>query len=93
MKLHFTALLETSLVLRLEAFDGTGPKAKPVGQSGDCDARNPATGEVVVQAGVETPVPLLVDPDFRGPSIEVRATDPRTGVVLARLSLENARLD
>jgi len=93
VKLQLTAMFEPSLVVRLEAFDGTGPKAKPVGQAADCDARDPATGEVALQVGVETPVPLVVDPDFHGPSIEVRAIDPRTGAVLARLSLKNASLD
>lgn len=93
LKLQLTSMFESSLVIRLEAFDGSGPKARPIGQAGDCDARDPATGEVVLQAGVETPVPLVVDPDFHGPRIDIRAIDPRSGVLLTRLSLNNARLD
>jgi hypothetical protein len=86
------SLLSSSLAVRVEAFDGPGPKAKVVGQAADCDARNPATGEVLLQAGVETPVPLVIDNEFTGPKIEVRATDPRTGATLAHLTLKNDRL-
>jgi hypothetical protein len=42
---------------------------------------------------VETQVPLIIDPDFQGSRIEVRAIDPRTGAILARLSLKNARMN
>lgn len=93
LKMRLIAMFQKSLAVRLEAFDGTGPKANPVGRAGDCDARDPATGEIVLQADTEIAVPMVVDPEFRGPSIEVRAVDPRTGVVLARLSLRNARMD
>ena len=93
LKLRLIAMFEKTLNVRLEAFDGTGPKANPVGHAGDCDARDPATGEIALQAETEVPVPLVIDPDFRGRSIEARASDPRTGAVLARLPLKNARLD
>jgi hypothetical protein len=93
LKLQLIAMFEESLSIRLEAFDGTGARATPVGHAGDCDARNPATGEIVLRAGAEIQVPLVIDPEFRGPSIEVRAIDPRTGAVLARRSLKNARID
>ena len=93
LKVSLTAMFSPTLVVRLEAFDGSGPKARRIGQAGDCDARDPVTGEVTLRSGAETPVPLLIDPDFRGPSIEVRATDPRTGVIYGRLRLTNDRLD
>ncbi|MBI2940593.1 MAG: PglZ domain-containing protein [Chloroflexi bacterium] len=93
LKLTLRSMFTTSLPARLEAYDGSGPKAKTVGQAGDCDARDPSTGEIVLPKDVETPVPVVVDPDFQGPSLEVRAIDPRTGAVLARLSLKNARID
>jgi hypothetical protein len=93
LKLLMTSMLSESLSVRLEAFDGSGQGATAVGEAGDCDARDPLTGEVLLRAGDETAVPLVIDPDFRGPTIEVRASDPRTGAVLYRLPLKNARLD
>jgi PglZ domain len=84
-------LFESSLTIRLEAFDGTTPKAKLVGQAADCDARNPATGEITLQPG-ENAVPLVIDADYSGRQVEVRATDPRTGAILDRLTLKNDRM-
>jgi hypothetical protein len=93
LKLGLTAMFNPTLRVRVEAFDGSTAKAKVVGQAEDCDARDPVTGEVELRAGVETSVPLVVDDDFNGREIEVRATDPRTGVVCGTLKLKNARLD
>lgn len=92
LKLLLTSLFESSLTIRLEAFDSAGPKASIVGQAADCDARDPVTGEVTLQAGVETSVPLVIDADYGGRQVEVRATDPRTGAVFDRLTLKNDRL-
>ncbi|HVA90310.1 MAG TPA: PglZ domain-containing protein [Chloroflexota bacterium] len=86
------SLLSAALAVRVEAFDGGGLKARVVGLAADCDARNPATGEIVLRAGVEAAVPLVIDNDFSGSKIEVRAADPRTGAVLARLTLKNDRM-
>ena len=44
-------------------------------------------------AAYDTSLPLIIDPDFQGSRIEVRAIDPRTGAVLARLLLKNARMN
>ncbi len=93
LKFMLMSLFTPSLSIRLDAFDGPGPKALSVGQAGDCDARDPITGEIKLQSGVETQVPLIIDPDFQGSRVEVRAIDPRTGAVLARLSLKNARMN
>ncbi len=93
LKVTLMSLFTPSLPIRLDAFDGPGPKAQSVGQAGDCDARDPITGEIKLQRGVETQVPLIIDPDFQGSRVEVRAIDPRTGAVLARLSLKNARMN
>ncbi|MBI3970177.1 MAG: PglZ domain-containing protein [Chloroflexi bacterium] len=93
LKVLLTAMFADSLRVRVEAFDGTGPKARALGQAGDCDARDPATGEIVLRSGEETQVPLVIDPDFAGRQVEVRAIDPRTGAMLHRLTLKNARLD
>ena len=90
-------LLNASLIsqfveVRIEAYDGAGPKAQRVGVAAECDARHPDTGEITLQAGVEAAIPLVIDGDFGGPKIEVRATDPRTGAILARLPLKNGRM-
>jgi hypothetical protein len=93
LKVMLQSLFTPSLSVRLDAFAGPGSKAQSVGQAGDCDARDPITGEIKLQSGVETQVPLIIDPDFQGSSVEVRAIDPRTGAVFARLSLTNARMN
>jgi hypothetical protein len=91
LKLSFQSLFREPLVVRLEAYDGSGAKAKPVGEAADCDARDPNTGLVTIQPGREAQVPLRIEADFEGKSIEIRAIDPAgPGVVLARLQLKNA---
>jgi len=86
-------MFSTAARVRIEAYDGTGAKAKVVGESADCEARDDKTREVMLQAGKETPVPLLIDPDFAGSEIEVRVSDPETRVVWARRKLKNAMMD
>ena len=83
----------TAARVRIEAYDGTGAKAKVVGESADCEARDDKTREVTLQGGKETPVPVLIDPDFSGSEIEIRVSDPETRVVWARRKLKNAMLD
>jgi len=61
--------------------------------AGDCDGRDDKTGEITLQNNVETAVPVIVDSDFSGERIEVRAIEPRLGVILHRLSLGNGRMD
>ena len=79
--------------VRVEAYDGSGAKAKVVGEAADCEARDEKTREVTLQAGVETPVPVLIDPDFDGAEIEIRVSDSQTRVVWAKRKLKNAMLD
>ena len=79
--------------VRLEAYSGKGGKAHVVGEAADCDARDEKTREVTLQANKETPVPVLIDPDFDGPEIEIRVSDPQTRVVWAKLKLKNAMID
>lgn len=83
----------TTARVRIEAYDGTGIKAKIVGEAADCEARDEKTREVILQANNETPVPVLIDPDFGGAEIEIRVSDPQTRVVWSRLKLKNAMLD
>jgi len=81
------------ITVRVEAFDGSGPKAKVVGEAADCEARDEKTREVTLAANRETPVPVLLDPDFEGRDIEIRVSDPQTRVVWAKRKLKNAMLD
>ena len=79
--------------VRVEAYDGSGAKAKRVGEAADCDARDENTHEVTLQPGKETPVPVLIDPDFNGAEVEIRVSDPQTRVVWAKRKLKNAMLE
>jgi hypothetical protein len=93
LKVFFNSLFDASLMIRLEAYDGIGSKAKVVGEAADCDARDPVTGLVALQRGQHTQIPLRLDDDFEGRAIEVRALDASgSGVVLARLPLQNAMM-
>jgi len=91
LRVFFNSLFEASLMIRLEAYDGSGAKAKVVGEAADCDARDPVTGLIALQRGQHIQIPLRLDDDFEGQAIEVRAIDASgSGVVLARLPLKNA---
>jgi len=79
--------------VRIEAFDGPGAKANVIGEAADCEARDEKTREVTLSANRETPVPVLIDPDFDGAEIEIRVSDPETRVVWARRKLKNAMLE
>src|SRR5262245_16450905 len=93
LRVFFNSLFDASLVIRLEAYDGSGSKAKVVGEAADCDARDPVTGLITLQRGQRTQIPLRLDDDFEGRAIEVRAIDASgSGVVLARLQLRNAMM-
>jgi hypothetical protein len=94
LKFHLHSdMFRTPARVRIEAYDGSGAKAKVVGEAADCEARDEKTREVILQAGKETPVPVLIDPDFDGAEIEVRVNDPQTRVVWAKRKLKNAMLD
>lgn len=93
LRIWYSALLGEALTIRLEAHDGSGPKARRVGEAADCDARDPITRLVKLAKGQETQVPLRVSEDFAGASLEVRAVDPTTGAVLSRLKLKNAMME
>lgn len=79
--------------IRIEAYVGSGSKAKVVGEAADCEARDERTREVTLQADKETPVPVLIDPEFDGSEIEIQVSDPDTRVVWAKRKLKNAMLD
>ena len=94
LKFHLQSdLMTTPAQVRIEAYDGTGAKANLVGEAADCEARDEKTREVTLQPGKETPVPILIDPDFEGREVEIRVSDPETRVVWARKRLKNAVLE
>ncbi len=94
LKFHLQGdIFGTPARVRIEAFDGKGAKARLIGEAADCEARDEKTREVTLQANKETPVPMLIDPDFDGPEIEIRVSDPQTRVVWARRRLKNAMLE
>lgn len=93
LNVFFNSLFDASLVIRVEAYDGSGARAKVVGEAADCDARDPVTGLITLQRGQHTQILLRLDDDFEGQAIEVRAIDASgSGVALARLPLRNAML-
>jgi len=94
LKFHLQGdIFGTPARVRIEAFDGKTAKARLVGEAADCEARDEKTREVTLTANKETPVPVLIDPDFEGPEVEIRVSDPRTRVVWARKRLKNAMLE
>jgi PglZ domain len=93
LKLLLSSLFPQTQALKLAAYESADPAAQQIGSAGECDALNLSTGEIELHSGQETQVPLLVEPTYQGERIEVRATDPKTGAILARLTLKNARLD
>jgi len=94
LKFHLQGdMFGTAARVRVEAYGGTGTKAKVVGEAADCEARDEKTREVTLQANKETPVPVLLNPDFDGAEIEIRVSDPQTRVVWAKRKLKNAMLD
>lgn len=84
---------EIYLNVRVEAYNGTSAQSKVVGEAADCEDRDEKTREVTLQAGKETSVPVLIKGDFKGAMVEIRASDPLTRVVWARLSLKNAIME
>jgi len=94
LKFHLQSdIFGTPAQVRIEAYDGKGARANLVGDAADCEARDEKTREITLQANKETPVPVLIDPDFEGPEIEIRVSDPETRVVWKRHKLKNAMLD
>ncbi len=93
LKLFFTSLFSSQLRVKVEAFDGPGARAKRVGEVAECEARDEITHEVVLSAGVETPVPVLLERDFSGESVEIHVIDPDTQRIWERLTLKNGMLD
>ncbi|RJQ50959.1 MAG: PglZ domain-containing protein [Desulfobacteraceae bacterium] len=93
LKLHLQGdLFHTPVRVRIEAYDGSGAKAKIVGEAADCEARDEKTREVALSADKETPVPVLIDSSFDGEEIEIRVSDPQTRLVWAKRKLKNAML-
>ncbi len=93
LKVYYTSIFDEPLRIRLEAYDSSNLKGPSVGDAADCTARDENTHEVTLQRGIETEVPLLINPDFTSASVEIRAMSPDRSVVWARLKLKNGILD
>jgi len=93
LKLMYMNLLEPEIDVRVEAYDGPGAKATLVGHAADCEARDEATGLIRLKNGEETQVPVLINGEFGGDVVELRAVDPISGRVLDKLTLKNDTLD
>ena len=93
LKFYLQSIFPTPSRVRIEAFDGTTSKAALIGEAADCEARDEKTHEVKLDPNIETPVPVLLHPDFNGSEIEVRVSDSVTRVIWARQKLKNGILD
>lgn len=82
-----------SIAVRIEAFDSGKANAAVVGKVEDGEGYDQRTGEITLRPEQEVTASLLVSPDFHGDEIDLRATDPRTGQTLHRLTLKNGRLE
>jgi hypothetical protein len=93
LKVRLSSLFPQKQGIALAAYESADPAAQRIGSVGECDALNLSTGEIELQSGQETQVPLMIESSYQGERIDIRATDPKTGAILARLTLKNARLD
>jgi hypothetical protein len=73
VQIENASILTPALPVRIRAFKpGT---REVVGEAVDCEARDPHTGLVTLRANQKTQVPIALDPDFQGTTVEVRVTD------------------
>jgi hypothetical protein len=94
LKLRLDALLTPEVLVRVEAFDGSGAKAAKVGEAADCDARDERTGFIRLRRDEETQVPLRIEDDFRGRQVDVRVVNADgPEVVFGRLTLKNGMME
>ena len=94
LKVYYASMFGEPLGIRLEAYPDSDPKSEPIGEAADCAARDENTHEITLQPNAETEVPLLINPDFKGPAVEIRAMPPgETGIVWHRLKLKNGIMD
>ncbi len=91
VKLKLASLLQADVHVQLVAVNpATSGPVNQVGKAADCDARDPATGLIHLQAGVEVPVLVRIDDDFEGPEIELRVLDAgEASVKLGSKKLKN----
>lgn len=93
VKVWFGSLLAAAIRVRIEVYAGSGNDAAKVGEAAECDARDDTTHEISLSAGQEIQVPVLIDADFNGQQIEIRAIQADTALILSRLSIKNAMME
>lgn len=92
VQVSYSSVLSPELEVRVQAF--APATARVVGESADCEARDPHTGLVTLKFTERVQVPIALEPDFDGDAVEVRVTDAATpGRSYASLVLRNATLD
>lgn len=92
LNVSYNSITPPRLTVKIQAFDGSGAKAAVVGEAADCEERDPATGLVTLAQGATASIPLRIVDGFSGEELEIRATDPNTGVAHSRLRLKNSTL-
>lgn len=94
LKIHYSSLLGESIQIKLEAYDASALKGAQVGEAADCAARDDTTHEVTLLPNTETDVPVLISPEFKGTTVEIRAVAPdNPNLIWAKLRLKNAVMD
>lgn len=89
----FNSLLTPNILVRVEVYDGSGANARKVGEAAECDARDDTTHEITLMAGQEIQIPVLIEADFNGEQIEIRAIQAETSIIVSRLTLKNAMME
>lgn len=91
VKLKFSSLLQSHVDVQVAVIAlGAAGSAAHVGRAADSEARDPATGLIRLNTGVEEAVAIRVDDEFDGPEVEIRVLDGTgTGVVLGKKKLKN----
>ena len=60
-----------------------------VGEAADCPERDENTHEIELLPQKDISVPVLLDSEFRGEKVEIRVSDPKSGVIWAKIGLKN----
>lgn len=92
VQVAYSSLVRAAIAVRVQAFvPGT---ADLVGEAADCEARDPHTGLVTLSTTDRIHIPIALNPDFRGDTVEVRVVDATIqGRSYASLVLRNAILE
>jgi hypothetical protein len=88
-KVQYQALLPEPIQVLVQVFGDVGGQTRQIGEAADCPERDESTHVVTLEPRKDVTVPVLIDQDFAGEKVEIRVSDPGTGVIWAKLSLKN----